>query len=418
MNESARLEFKEKLTNTFLKTVSAFANYDGGQIVFGIDDAGNIKAVDDASRITLSVENKINDNISPMPDYSIKCGADGTVTLNVEPGMHKPYFYKSKAYKRNDTSTVEVDEHELARLILEGKHLTYDAIKTKDKNLKFDILGEYFKLKVGVKEFNKDTLKTLNLYSDENAYNNAAAVLSDKNGFPGIDIARFGESISIILKRETIKNVSAISAYEGAMGLFRDNYVYEMISGSERIRVEKIPEEAFREAVANALIHRFWDVDTQIKISMFDDRIEIVSPGGLPKGLSKEDYLNGHLSILRNPIIANVFFRLHMVEIFGTGILRIKELYEGCPRLPAFEISDTMIKVTLPVTDMEIELTDDEKIVYGRLSRNIPRSISEIVPGTGFGRSKVKELLKNMSKKGVVTTEGNRRGTKYRRRAD
>ena len=91
--------------------------------------------------------------------------------------------------------------------------------------------------------------------------------------------------------------------------------------------MEKIPEAAFREAIANALIHRAWDVASQIRVSMFDDRIEIVSPGGLPSGITEEEYLSGKLSILRNRNLANVFYRLGFVEILGTGIIRIKQLY-------------------------------------------------------------------------------------------
>ncbi len=93
--------------------------------------------------------------------------------------------------------------------------------------------------------------------------------------------------------------------------------------------VEKIPEAAFREAIANALIHRAWDINSHIRVSMFDDKIEVVvSPGGLPAGITAEEYLSGKLSILRNRNLANVFYRLGFVEIFGTGITRIKQLYE------------------------------------------------------------------------------------------
>ena len=90
----------------------------------------------------------------------------------------------------------------------------------------------------------------------------------------------------------------------------------------------KVPEKAFREAIANALIHRMWDIPASIKVSMYADRIEISSPGGLPAGISEEEYMNGQISILRNPIIGNVFFRLKYIEKFGTGIMRINHAYE------------------------------------------------------------------------------------------
>ena len=112
--------------------------------------------------------------------------------------------------------------------------------------------------------------------------------------------------------------------YDEIISVFKRYYQYEEINGFERKDRELIPEEAFREAVANSLVHRTWDVQSHIKISMYDDRIEITSPGGLPRELNEKEYLNGNISYLRNPIIGQLFFRLKYIEMFGTGILRIK----------------------------------------------------------------------------------------------
>ena len=133
--------------------------------------------------------------------------------------------------------------------------------------------------------------------------------MADKNHFPGIDTIKFGESVSIIQKRSTFENISVLEVYDKAIDVFRDYYQYEVIQGADRQKIEKIPESAFREAIANALIHRVWDVDSQIRVSMFDDRLEIVSPGGLPSGITEEEYLSGKLSVLRNRNLANVFYR-------------------------------------------------------------------------------------------------------------
>lgn len=116
MKENRELELKLTITNTFLKTVSAFANYGSGRIIFGIDDNGKIVGIDDLDETCLSLENKINDNIVPKPNFSfIKNNRDKTITLVVKEGLDKPYLYKGKAYKRNDTSTVEVDRLELKK---------------------------------------------------------------------------------------------------------------------------------------------------------------------------------------------------------------------------------------------------------------------------------------------------------------
>ena len=415
MRETRILEFKETITNTFLKTVSAFSNYDGGEILFGVDDDGNIKGLSDVKQACLDIENKINDSISPQPNYTLEIqNNEQTIKLSVKSGLQKPYLYKSKAYKRNDTATIEVDTLEFSRLVLEGKNIRFEELPCKDQELSFEILQSNLKEKIQIETFNKDTLKTLNLYDDANGFNNAAGLLADKNHFPGIDIVKFGENISIIQKRITFENTSVLGIYEKALSVFRDYYQYEVIQGADRKMVEKIPEAAFREAIANALIHRVWDVDLQIRVSMFDDRTEVVSPGGLPSGITEDEYLSGKLSVLRNRNLANVFYRLGFVEIFGTGITRIKQIYSEASVKPSFEVSENAIQIVLPIYEENANLTEDEKVVYKLLSRNMLKSMSEIAPYISFGKSKTTKLLKDMEQKGVIAIEGKGKGPKYR----
>ena len=414
MRETRTLEFKETITNTFLKTVSAFSNYDGGSILFGIDDNGNVKGLPDIKQACLDIENKINDSISPQPNYTLEVQNNNqTIKLTVKSGIQKPYLYKSKAYKRNDTATIEVDTLEFSRLILEGKNIRFEELPCKDQELSFEILYSKLKESVQIETFNRDTLKTLNLYDNVNGYNNAGGLLADRNHFPGIDMVKFGESISIIQKRVTFENISILEVYEKAIAVFRDYYEYEVIQEADRKKVEKIPEAAFREAIANSLIHRVWDVESQIRVLMFDDRIEVVSPGGLPSGITVNEYLAGKLSALRNRNLANVFYRLGCVEIFGTGIIRIKQLYEESLAKPEFEVSENAIKVVLPIFENNFNLSEDEKAIYKVLSKTMLKSISEIAPYVPFGKSKTTQLLKSMGQKGVVVVEGKGRSTKY-----
>ena len=414
MRETRTLEFKETITNTFLKTVSAFSNYDGGTIFFGVDDDGNIKGLPDVKQACLDIENKINDSITPQPDYTLEVqNNDQTIKLTVKSGLQKPYLYKSKAYKRNDTATIEVDTLEFSRLVLDGKNIRFEELPCKDQELSFEILHRKLKETVRIENFDKDTLKTLNLYDDVNGFNNAAGLLADKNHFPGIDIVKFGENISIIQKRSTFENISVLEVYEKAIDVFRDYYQYEVIQGADRKKMEKVPEAAFREAIANALIHRVWDVNSQIRVSMFDDRIEIVSPGGLPSGITEEEYLSGKLSVLRNRNLANVFYRLGFVEIFGTGITRIKQLYAESLIKPDFEVSENAIEIVLPIFEKNADLTEDEIVIYKLLSKTMLKPISEVAPYVPFGKSKTIKLLKEMCQKGVIAVEGKGKGTKY-----
>ena len=414
MRETRILELKETITNTFLKTVSAFSNYDGGTILFGIDDYGNVKGLPDVKQACLDIENKINDSISPQPNYTIEIqNNEQTIKLTVTSGLQTPYLYKSKAYKRNDTSTIEVDTLEFSRLVLKGRNIRFEELPCKEQVLSFEALQCKLKESIQLDTFNLDTLRTLNLYDNVNGFNNAAGLLADKNHFPGIDIVKFGENISIIQKRATVEGTSVLNVYEKALDVFRDYYQYEIIQGADRKKLEKIPEAVFREAIANSIIHRVWDVDSHIRVSMFDDRIEVVSPGGLPPGITEEEYLSGKISVLRNRNLANVFYRLGFVEIFGTGITRIKQLYAESLMKPDFEVSENAIRIVLPLFEKNANLTEDEKVVYNILSKTMLKPISEIVPYTPFGKSKTTQLLKDMGQKGLIKIEGKGRGTKY-----
>ena len=414
MKESKELELKSTITNTFLKTVSAFSNYNTGKIIFGIDDNGKIIGLENIEELCLDLENKINDNISPKPDFRfIKDTKKNIITLIVEEGLNKPYLYKGKAYKRNDTSTVEVDKVELNRLTLLGLNQYYEELKARKQDLEFKVLKKELEEKLSLKNFSKDVLKTLNLYDDKNAYNNAAELFADKNFFSGIDIAKFGKSINEILDRNLFINMSIISQFQKTLEVFNRYYKYEQILGSERIEKELIPEKAFRETIANALIHRTWDVNSNIRISMYEDKIEVSSPGGLPSGISEKEYLNGQISQLRNPILANIFFRLKYIEMFGTGIRRINESYKNYAVKPAFEIFENSIKITLPIITTKLFLTTDEKIVMDILEKGAILSSSEILKMTEFKKDKLNRLLKKLIQKNYIKIIGNGRGTKY-----
>ena len=415
MRESKYLEYKENLTsNTFLKTVSAYANYGEGKIVFGIDDSGIVIGISDPVNECLNLENKINDSIKPVPEYNLEIQDDSTIILTVFEGMYKPYLYKGKAYKRNDSSTIEVERLEYNRLVLEGSNQSFEELTSSDQQLTFSKLSTELIRVMGIEQLTKDILKTLELYSDENGFNNAAALLADNNHFKGIDIIRFGDSIDEIMERKTFENVSILSQMEQSIQMFHQYYRYEKIEGMERKSVDKIPEKAFREAVANALVHRMWDIPASIKISMYPDKIEISSPGELPAGLSEDEYLNGQISLLRNPIIGNVFFRLKYIEKFGTGILRINRAYANALIKPSYQIFSNSIKVILPVISTDYNLNETEKMLLAFLKNRNNLTRKEIEKLSGMEKTKIIRGLNNLIQKNIVQREGNGRGTRYK----
>ena len=224
---------------------------------------------------------------------------------------------------------------------------------------------------------------------------------------------------NVSIKKDYKENLKKIKEFvkenfdKGDIILIQGNwgYTYNLVKWS--IEKELIPEKAFREVIANALIHRTWDVNSNIRISMYEDKIEVSSPGGLPSGISEKEYLNGQISQLRNPILANIFFRLKYVEMFGTGIRRINESYKKFAVKPNFEIFENSIKITLPITKTELFLTTDEKIIMDILEKGNILSSSEILEKVEFKKDKLNRILKNLIQKNYIDVLGNGRGTKY-----
>jgi len=416
--ERVDLEYKLSVSNTFLETVSAFANYGNGEVVFGVSDTGEFIGFEDLDKECLSIENKINDSIGPIPEYNLDIDEElRTITLKVIEGTHKPYLYKNKAYKRADTSTVEIDRIELNRLILEGTNRSFEEMPAYNNDLNFDYLEQKLVKKVGIQALSEDIKKTLDFYCKEGKYNRIAEMLSDNNSYPGIDMVRFGESIDEFLDREIYEKMSVVQQFDKAIQLFRKYYTYEKIVESERVKKEEIPEKAFREALANAVVHRLWDVKSSINISMYDDFVEIVSPGGLPSGISEDEYIDGQISLLRNPILGNVFFRLRYIEKFGTGIMRIKQSYKGAIIQPQFKIYTNSISIILPVVKMDDKiLTSDEKTIYYLLNHKKSLSRKQIEDKAIFNKDKAIRVLNELVDKNVIEIIGQGRSTRYRRK--
>ena len=415
MRETTTLEFKQQLSKSYLKTVSAYANYGTGKIIFGIADDGTPVGLADPQDTCLRIEHAINDSIDPVPRFELSIEEDTrTVTLTVHEGPDKPYLSSGRAYRRTDTSTVEVSRLEHSRLVLTGEHVSFDALVAKEQDLAFGHLEKELASKLGLKPLDQNSLISLELMTPSGEYCNAAALLADSNHFPGIDIARFGESINIINARHTFEHMSVLEQMQRTLEVFDTYYAYEEIVGFERIAKTLVPREAFREAIANALVHRCWDVRANIKVGMFADRIEITSPGGLPAGITEELYLAGGPSVARNPILANVFFRLGHIERFGTGIPRILDEYAHETVSPSFALRDSSITVMLPVTVLE-NVTLDEEAILAVLAKGSALTRSQISEKTQLSKSKAIRTLNALVEKGLVTKVGEGRSVRYER---
>ncbi|MHC5099671.1 AlbA family DNA-binding domain-containing protein, partial [Peptoniphilus genitalis] len=212
------------------------------------------------------------DSIKPQINYEIDMNCkEKIIRLKVFPGDEKPYFYKSKTYKRNDSSTVEVDSLELKKLIVEGQNKSYDSLSTNIDTYSFDYLEKKFREIVGIEKINTDILKTLELVDRNKKLTNAGNLFADKNDCHLIDMVRFGDNQNTILSRSQFKDISILAAFDKCVEKYKEYYQLENIKGPYREKVELVPEEAFREAIANALVHRDWMHNSFIQISMEKD---------------------------------------------------------------------------------------------------------------------------------------------------
>lgn len=419
MSESRTLEYKEDLTKSYLKTVSAFANYDGGSIIFGVRDNGEAIGIENPEKLRLSVENQINDNIRPRPRYLLEQYEEegkALVELKVEAGLQPPYYYQKKAYTRNDMSTIEVSDYELNDLILKGRNLTYDKLPSPNQNLTFNKLTDTFQNETNNTLSTNDLPAILGLYTSGSGYNNAGLLFSDQNRFPGIRIVKFGKDENTIWLRRDLENISIIEMMENALETYRQQYQPEKIEGAKRIIKPMIPEESYREAVANALVHRNWAIDAPILIKMYPDKITISSPGALVEGVEPDAYLRGAMSKFRNPVIGWIFLRLGYVEGLSTGVMRINAPYANACQKPEFEFLSNALVITLPVLNDTPHLTSEQNQIYQLFKTNRELPLKEIQKLTGFSSSVARSNTNFLVQNNILERVGGGPKTRYRER--
>ena len=416
--ESKIVELKEKYTKSLLKTISAFSNFHDGQIYIGINDKCEIVGLPKIHEEKIIIENSINTTITPKPFFDMNIlEIDGKTILEIKvyKGDNGPYYYQNTAYMRNDTSTIPVDGSNLTRLILMSKNLSYDQLKVSQLNLSFNYLQSKMSSILQVTEMNQAVLTTLGLFS-EKAFNNGALLLSDNGGLSQsfIDIARFKLDTNIFMERKRFENQSLLQHFDQSMSYFLVQYPsFQSIDGIQRTTREQIPIVAFREALTNAIIHRDYLINSGVQLSMFDNRIEIVSPGGLPEGMDEEQYYRGLTSLSRNPIIANVFFRLNLIEQFGTGIKRIIDSYRHYHIKPSFDIQKSQIRIILPVTNFDYTKLETKEAILSYLRAYPSSSRQNIADVIQTEKNTLIRRLNELVEIGLVSKRGNGPSTVY-----
>ncbi len=433
--ESDTLELKRELTKDIKREIIAFANTHGGTIYVGISDDGKILGLKNATKDLEALTGMINEGIKPdlITHTKIdieKKGNKDIISIKIQSGPNKPYYLSEKGlkpsgvYLRHGSSSIQASDEIIKQMIFINDTLRFEEIESKQQNLTFDYLIKKFKDK-NLEIDNKCRL--LNLRNEHNKYTNLALLFSDQCPFTIKCAIYNGTSKTIFLDRKEftgslLKQVDDIFEY---FDLF--NKIKGEIVGLTRIDTKDYPDYALRESLLNAVIHRSYYFDSSILVSLFDDRFEIVSIGGLINSISIKDIYNG-VSASRNPNISNIFYRLEYVESYGTGINRIMESYKPYKLTPVFRITENSFAVSLPNINYEkkeltpsldvSQLTNQEQTIITYLKEHDEINRETIEELFNVSKTRAYNIIDRMLKYGWIIKKDVGRNTTYYLRND
>lgn len=429
--ESEVIELKSEVVSDLCKEVIAFANTKGGALYIGVRNDGTVVGIEDADRVTLQINNMVRDSIKPdvtmFVHYETQAvGGKTILAVTVQKGTGRPYYLASKGlkpsgvYVRNGTSTDPATDTAIRKMIKETDGDCFEDMRSLEQNLTFQAASAQFaKCKV---PFDASKMQTLGLVSPDGIYSNVAMLLSDQCSstikaatFSGIDKSQFQD------RREF--GGSLFSQMED-MYAYLDlrNRTKATFDGLYRHDARDYPEEALREALLNSLVHRDYSFSASTLISVYDDRIEFVSVGGLPSGIALEDILLG-LSVCRNPKLAAVFYRLNLIEAYGTGMPKILKAYAGSGVKPKIEVSSNAFKITLPnrnsatrdLTAVSDTTKSKEEQILAWIEANGHIVRSDVDALLHVSQATANRILKRMVADGLLRQEGRGRGTRYKK---
>ena len=459
--ESEKTEFKENAkTNTYIKTVVAFANGNGGKIVFGVKDNKEIVGVENEFEVMDGIINVISDNCYPMivPDISLHTLENKTVILvEIEGGKKKPYYLKSKGvqkgtYIRSGATTRIIEEdYVLKELVLEGENKYFDQQVCHGESVSDEEIEKFCEWleklarknsenDTEIRKITRNTLLSWKVMEEKNGRifpTNAYILLSGKENWEvsrKIQCGVFkGETRSIFVDKKEFEG-SIIMQLEKAY-----QYVLEKINlGSDIVgiyRVDKyeIPPKSIREVIANAVIHRSYLEPNDIQVALYDNRLEITSPGMLLSGVNVKRMKEGY-SKLRNRAIASVFAYVNIIEKWGSGIPRImNEIREYGLQEPEFIIFENDFRVniyrknynttqstqgsTQDISKKEKldvkNLTETDKIIINTIINNPEMSQKQIADNLNWTVNKVKYYMKKFKQKNILKYEGTSQNGKW-----
>ena len=423
--ETEKIEFKSEFTEEIYKEVIAFANTDGGVIYLGIDNEGNVIGLynvdEEYTRITNGIRDAIMPDVTMLVQYTIQ--DNKVVRITVSEGANKPYYLKKKGLKpsgvfvRQGASSVPASPELIRQMIKDSDGDAFEDMRSLDQELTFESAKTAF-VRCGA-DFGGEEFRALGI-TQNNIYTNLGLILSDQCPYT-TKIAVFDDEARTVFRDSKEFGGSIFKQFENAVDyLALCNKTSSVIKGVIRTDTQDYPEEAIREALLNALIHRDYSFSGSIIINVNDNEMEFISLGGLLPGLSEDDIRLG-ISQPRNKKLAEVFHRLRLIESCGTGIRRIYKLYENCTIQPEIIVAPNAFKITLPNMNTAPRIsanklnriTPQMRRVLEYIEENGQISDAEIESLLGIKKTRAFNLIKEMKELGLVISEGRGKEKRY-----
>lgn len=470
--ESKNVEFKEKLpdkSEKYMKTIIAFANTQGGQLIVGVNDVTReVTGVDMDSvfKIMDRITNAVSDSCTPqiVPDITFQTIEGKTiVVVYVAPGANRPYYMKSRGkeggtYIRVAGTSRQADADKIKELELEGARISWDELICVGYEVKENAIKKLcrdmnrYRNEMQQRKGNAEKLQQVTraqllnwnvIKKTEDGYlaSNAFALLTGKHFyysrtqcavFAGTDRGEF------IDKKE----------YDGPLyGQIEEAYAFVLrnirrsakVEGLIRREGHELPPDAIREMIINAHCHRNFLDNSCVQVALYDDRLEVTSPGGLCYGLTLEEAISGR-SKQRNRIVAEVFNQMGLIEAWGTGLRNIRKAAKeySLPEPQFIEMTGTfrvnLFRGLSPMEDRQkigktsaknlksigetsvkarksigVELNATQKSIIDLLSENVQMSGTELAERIGISKRNIETNIKKLKEKGILVRHGSAR---------
>lgn len=431
--ESETIELKEIVVDDIKKEIIAFANCQGGTLYIGVRSDGTVAGLDDPDGVALQISNMVRDSIKPdltMFIHYETLEEDGKkiVAVNIQRGTNRPYYISKKGlrpegvYIRQGYSLAPATNSAIRQMIKETDGDRFEEMRSLNQQLTFKLTTKEFERRKV--DFGRAQRHTLKLTNNDGIYTNLGLLLSDQCVHT-IKVAVFqGTDQNIFKDRREFTGSLLQQLNEVYDYIDIHNQTHASFDKLLRIDTRDYPEVALRETLLNLIVHRDYAFQASALISIYSDRIEFISIGGLLPGIDLDDVMVG-LSICRNQNLANVFYRLQLIEAYGTGIRKIMNAYENNNRKPLIETTNNAFKITLPNVNFKTEdnidandnnsssLDKDECLVIKIVEENGFTTRQEVEKKLDASSSTASRLLRRMVEKGILKQQGNGKNVKY-----